>query len=237
VPGTAYHRATALWCPNPIIDLARPLKPDGGGLDKKASHSKIELKAKALAHLDKHFPQGEWLPSCALQQATTYCKTTWTGVNHQRPSQLQTLQFWQSTGQGTPFQVRRSQIESWLPARHYEQSRRRSHNLLDNSREEWLKKPSLHQKKIKNTKGKDCKYLEHFQETKWPSFFDLKKANISFEWKSREHLKVKPHPDVMFKDVCCHLSGHDVVDDKFAEGGEEVAALVQLLNFGVLVGI
>jgi hypothetical protein len=45
------------------------------------------------------------------------------------------------------------------------------------------------------------------------------------------------HPDVMFEDICCHLRGHDVVDDEFAEGGEEVAALVQLLDFGVLVGI
>jgi hypothetical protein len=48
---------------------------------------------------------------------------------------------------------------------------------------------------------------------------------------------VKPHPDVMFKDVCCHLSGHDVVYNKFVERGEKVEALLQLLNCGVLVGI
>jgi hypothetical protein len=60
--------------PDHSNQMAAETKIDG--LDKKASHSKIELKAQALAHLDKHFLQREWLHSCALQQATTYCKTT-----------------------------------------------------------------------------------------------------------------------------------------------------------------
>jgi ribonuclease HI len=51
--------------PIPLIlpDHSNQMAPETkiDGLDKKASHSKIELKAKALAHLDKHFPQGEWL--------------------------------------------------------------------------------------------------------------------------------------------------------------------------------
>jgi hypothetical protein len=52
--------------------------------------------------------------------------------------------------------VRRPQIGSRLPARKPEQARR-SHNLLDSSKEEWLKKPVLAQEK----KGCSSNWLEH----------------------------------------------------------------------------
>ena len=43
------------------------------------------------------------------------------------------------------------------------------------------------------------------------------------------------HPDVVFEDVGGGFGGHHVIDDQLAEGGQEVASLVQLLDLGVLV--
>ena len=45
------------------------------------------------------------------------------------------------------------------------------------------------------------------------------------------------YPHVELEHVCGDADGHDVVDDEFAEAGQEIASLVQLLDLLVLVGV